>query len=360
MGTLIKPLVGVIRLAASTMYNVAVVGCGAIGLTTALEIQKILPGSANITIFTKDVSPYTTSDIAAGLWEPYLLQENNEDDIIRWSKVTYDYLLEMWKQGKAKDIGICLQPAINLYSDENFKHPKWAAIAVGCCDLSPDYLVRLGKQIGQNINAGFLFVTFTWEARIFLPYLQNTFTKNGGRIIERHIRSLSELTDYDVMVNCTGLNARRLIDDDKLIPIRGQIVNVEAPWQNVIYIVQSQDDNSSCYIIPNTHTVILGGTKQESFNTRIDEDDYKKILRNTLKVCPSLEGCRISKHQVGLRPGRNKVRLEGEFLRMSDGRVVKVVHNYGHGGAGITLSVGCAREAASLVQNLLKVGDNKL
>ena len=61
---------------------------------------------------------------------------------------------------------------------------------------------------------------------------------------------------------------------------------------------------------------------------------------------------------VGLRPGRQTVRLETE-LRRHAGRSLRIVHNYGHGGAGITLHWGCAAEAVRLVQQLLECHDAK-
>jgi D-amino-acid oxidase len=69
-----------------------------------------------------------------------------------------------------------------------------------------------------------------------------------------------------------------------------------------------------------------------------------RILRDCAAVEPRLNGARVVGHQVGLRPFRPQVRLEAEAT--GDGPLV--VHNYGHGGAGITLSWGCAREAAAL------------
>ena len=59
---------------------------------------------------------------------------------------------------------------------------------------------------------------------------------------------------------------------------------------------------------------------------------------------PRLNGARVLGHRVGLRPFRPQVRVEAE----PPGPGPLVVHNYGHGGAGVTLSWGCAREAAAL------------
>lgn len=80
------------------MYEVAVIGCGVVGLTSALAIQERLK-NVKVTIFTKDVSPNTTGDIAAGHWTPYLVGNTPVEKVFKWSKTTYDYLLKSWKEG---------------------------------------------------------------------------------------------------------------------------------------------------------------------------------------------------------------------------------------------------------------------
>lgn len=82
------------------MYNVAVIGCGVIGLTSALEIQKVFGSSVKITIYTKDLSPNTTGDVAAGLIEPYLMENTPQDKIAQWSKATIDYVKKLWLEGR--------------------------------------------------------------------------------------------------------------------------------------------------------------------------------------------------------------------------------------------------------------------
>ena len=58
---------------------------------------------------------------------------------------------------------------------------------------------------------------------------------------------------------------------------------------------------------------------------------------------------KVLREFVGLRPGRHEVRLEVEQL--ANGR--KVIHNYGHGAVGYTLSWGCANEVVELAQQLM-------
>ena len=73
-------------------------------------------------------------------------------------------------------------------------------------------------------------------------------------------------------------------------------------------------------------------------------------MRDCAAVDTRLATARIIEHRVGFRPARPQVRLEAEDAVAADGSSARLlVHNYGHGGAGVTLSWGCARAVASLV-----------
>lgn len=103
-----------------------------------------------------------------------------------------------------------------------------------------------------------------------------------------------------------------------------------------------------------------GGTQQKSFRTTTSSGDSRRILRNVHKLLPQMAQAKILQEVVGLRPGRPKVRLEEEFFKLETGKLLPVVHNYGHGGAGITLSIGCAQDAAVLIGKVLNISCSKL
>lgn len=103
----------------------------------------------------------------------------------------------------------------------------------------------------------------------------------------------------------------------------------------------------------------IGGTKQLSFNTTVDLTDSQQIENNVSKICPGIT--REKRLEVvGLRPSRYKVRLEYEIVDLGSTKNVFVIHNYGHGGSGITLSIGCAEEVAELLGKLLRLQYAKL
>lgn len=122
----------------------------------------------------------------------------------------------------------------------------------------------------------------------------------------------------------------------------------------------------SSYIIPNVDNVVLGGTTQKgNWDTSVNLQDTEMILSKIGDVFPSLttapivskssmnlslirnrNNCTLHVQEniwVGLRPGRTPLRLESEDSTIG-GKKVRVIHNYGHGGSGITLAMGCAHD----------------
>lgn len=74
---------------------------------------------------------------------------------------------------------------------------------------------------------GSFFTTVLTQCSLYLPWSYSNFKNIGGKIIEKKIDNLSSLeSEYDVVINCTGLGAKFLCDDRKLVPIRGQVLKV--------------------------------------------------------------------------------------------------------------------------------------
>ena len=132
-------------------------------------------------------------------------------------------------------------------------------------------------------------------------------------------------------------------------PIRGQILRVANPGLER-FLLDEENPEGVTYVVPRSADCILGGTAEEGdWNTRPDPRTAEAILRRCASLEPRLAGVEVLEHKVGLRPGRPEVRLELETLPGG----APCIHNYGHGGAGITLSWGCAEEAVGLVREAL-------
>jgi D-amino-acid oxidase len=149
-------------------------------------------------------------------------------------------------------------------------------------------------------------------------------------------------SQFQIMVNCSGIGARLLVPDPDLEPHRGQVVIVPKLNLNCAVVC---DDEPLMYAIPRTNDCLFGGTNEIS-DSRDPDPATTAAIRDecsrVLKIAPPP----VVAERVGLRPFRRSgVCLRSD--RLGDGR--HVVHNYGHGGAGFTLSWGCAQEVLRII-----------
>lgn len=99
-------------------------------------------------------------------------------------------------------------------------------------------------------------------------------------------------------------------------------------------------------------TTTKGGTRSyESYNLQIDKYDSLSIRERCESLLPSLSKASVVREAVGLRPYRSCVRVELEILTDFESKSLRVIHNYGHGGYGVTSAPGTAAYAVSLFMN---------
>jgi len=200
---------------------------------------------------------------------------------------------------------------------------------------------------------GYVFEAPVIEMPLYLDYLLRRFAALGGRVETHALVSLADaLAASDLMIDCAGLGARELVGDTSLFAIRGQVVRVAQVGIERFWL-DDYGPRGLAYIIPRSNDIILGGTAQDG-DEQLDPDraTAEAILDRCAALEPRLRDAEILEHKVGLRPGRPAVRLEAEQL--GAGRLL--VHNYGHGGAGVTLSWGCADEVVRLVERAPTAG----
>jgi D-amino-acid oxidase len=182
------------------------------------------------------------------------------------------------------------------------------------------------------------------DTTIYLDYLANRFLKADGQIIENVCFEKLEDVDpkFDLVINCAGIGARELAHDADLESHRGQVAIVPR-IKDLPYAVVC-DDAPLMYAIPRRTDCVLGGTNELSNNLAADSATTTRIVAECTRAL-KIEKPNVLGERVGLRPFRKSgVRVERDQLR--DGRAV--VHNYGHGGCGFTLSWGCAEEVFEL------------
>lgn len=150
--------------------------------------------------------------------------------------------MELWKNGLADEAGICLQPMIRISTDPNgYPEPAWKNIVYGLQTLNEKQLKEISNEYNKKFTGGHNFVTFTCEPVRLLPYLMKRFIKAGGIFEKKKIVNFDELENFDLIVNCTGLGSKDLASDEKVIPIRGQVIRVQAPWIFQTILDESDD-----------------------------------------------------------------------------------------------------------------------
>ncbi|MBP0454220.1 FAD-binding oxidoreductase [Kitasatospora sp. RG8] len=310
--------------------KVRVVGAGIVGLTCALRLRE---AGHEVALVAADRPENTTSSVAAALWYPY--RALPEQAVTRWAAHTYDVLKGMLD---SPDTGVRLRTGRELFRRPT-KDPWWAG-AVPTLERVPPAGLPTGYADGLAFPAPVV------DMKAHLAWLLNRLHALDVDITWGMIRHLDHArADVDAVVNCTGLGARELVHDRTLTPVRGQVVIVEQTGLDEWTLDQS-DPRRLTYIVPRTDTIVLGGTAEER-----DEDDAVRpttasaIVQRCSALVPQVAGARILGHRVGLRPARPAVRLEAE----EHGDRGLVVHCYGHGGAGVTLSYGCAADVVRLV-----------
>ncbi len=313
--------------------DVMVIGAGVMGLSTAILLRE---SDFDAHIVASKPPLETTSSVAAAIWYPY--KASPEDRIIGWGKQAYDVFEELSHQ---PETGIHMRDGLELHY-EPAQPPFWASAVPNVRRVSPD-------ELPPGRRDGYAFAVPVIEMPIYLRYLVQRFETIGGSIEYREVELVESVEqEARIIVNCAGLGARDLVGDTTTHPIRGQIVRVQNPGLTD-FILDDENPEGVTYIIPRSEDCILGGIAEENaWETKPDPKVAEGILSRCVGLEPRLAKAEILEHKVGLRPGRPEIRLETEEL--DDGTAC--VHNYGHGGSGITLSWGCAAETADLVKRV--------
>ncbi|MFE1951461.1 NAD(P)/FAD-dependent oxidoreductase [Streptomyces sp. NPDC059524] len=304
--------------------EVIVVGGGVIGMSTALTLAE---RGRRVRLWSRDPVDRTTSAVAGALWWPYRIDP--VERVGPWSLRSLRRY-EEWAR-RPDETGVRMVEGVHART-RLADLGGWASEVAGLRDSARGLAARLPLL----------------DMPVHLRWLWDVAERAGVVLETRTVASLDEaLAAAPVVVNCTGLGARELVPDPSVRPVRGQLVVVRNPGVRHWYTAADEGAATTTYFFPQPGGLILGGTAQEDdWSLEPDPAVAAAIVRRCAAVRPEIAGARVLGHRVGLRPARPAVRIEREVT--GEGRVL--VHNYGHGGAGVTVAWGCAREAAELVE----------
>lgn len=318
--------------ALSATLPILVVGCGVSGLSCGV---RLLQHGFPVRIIGALPPERTTSSVAAAIWYPY--QSWPRERVLGWARAS---LAEFHRLCRDELSGVIQVDGVEVFS-EPVAAPYWA-------EAVPDFRSARPEELPEGRPFGFRFLVPVVEMPLYLPWLRRRFLKLGGQLEIARLESMDDaLQQADVVVNCTGLGAREFAPDPAMFALRGQVVRMERGTVDR-YIIDEHGPDGIAYVVPRSHDVVLGGTNVKGDENLLpDAAESESILRRCAALEPRLARARKLSDAVGLRPGRESVRLEAEHPR--PGKLV--VHDYGHGGAGVTLSWGCADEVLELVRS---------
>lgn len=324
-----------------------VVGAGVIGLTSAIRLRE---EGFNAHIVAAARAPHVTSDRAAAVFSPHRLSRDLR--VIAWGRDAYGRFEEIARD--QPDSGVAMLRLREYFYREQSIAPWWGAVV-------KDFR-RISDRPPQYADAYEALVPRMDMGR-FMPWLERRFTRDLGGTIET--RSLSSLADLEgeghrLVVNCTGLGARKLANDELVHPVRGQILHVANDIGLNECLLDERRGDTMAYVFPFERHIVLGGTYEVGEWT---ETTTEAALAGVLERCRALlRNCGVPRwedlgkivlaRKAGLRPARGAgeddacVRLDVESAPAG----LRVIHNYGHGGAGVTLSWGCAEEVVRLAR----------
>ena len=311
--------------------HVVVVGAGVSGLTSALCLAE---AGWPVRVWAAARPKQTTSVVAGALWAPPRPAERAAETLA-WT----EYSLQVFRE-LANDPTAGVQMAPAMVAGELTAADSMASAA----SLIPDLRPADPADLPAGFKAGYRATMPMIDMPHYLAYLTKRLAAAGCEIETHPVGSLDEAADAaPIVINCAGLGAGALAGDDTVRPIFGQHVILANPGLQQLFVEINNGSEWTCYF-PHPQRVVCGGISIPGrWDTTAEPEVTDRILQRCRQIEPRLGEAEVIETITGLRPDRPSVRVEVERL----GRA-RCIHNYGHGGNGVTLSWGCARDVARL------------
>ncbi len=310
------------------------IGAGVSGLTSAVCLAE---AGWPVRVWAAAPPLQTTSAVAGAVWGPRL-----REPVAKVRAWTEQSLHEFRDLANDPTTGVRMTPALTVG-----KLPNADAASLQV-ELIPELRTAGAADIPAGFQSGFHATMPMIDMPQYLDYLTQRLAAAGCEIEMHPVRSLTEPADAaPIVVNCAGLGARELVGDETVLPMFGQHVVLTNPGLGHLFMERSSCTEWICYF-PHPRRVVCGGISIPGrWDTTPDPVVTERILRDCQRIEPRLGEAELIETITGLRPDRPSVRVEAEPLGPA-----RCIHNYGHGGDGVTLSWGCAREVARLVAAL--------
>ncbi len=311
--------------------KIGIIGGGIIGLTTGVVLAE---AGHDVEILTREPIEHTTSWAAGATCYPFAAEESPRS--LRWLDRVMQILTPLVSDPSAGVILTCWR---KLSEHETCEKPYWLGHI-----KNGRFLEK--QECPPPYRSGVTAPLLLMAVDRYAPYVMDRFLKAGGRYMRVDVPTANDLQGrFEAIINATGVYASEFAGDISVRPARGQVVivkNREIKNHTALF-------EKKFYIYPRGEQCLLGGSYDlDQWDRTPDPALTQEILDWAATMEPCLKTPEILDVRVGLRPLRPTVRLEKELL--PDG--TPLIHNYGHGGAGYTLSWGCAFDVLKILETL--------
>ena len=309
------------------MARVAVVGAGVVGLTCALRLAQ---AGHTVRGLRDQPAADTVSAVAGGLWFPYHVEPR--DRVVGWAAAALEAFTALAADSRS---GVALREGVVV---ERGQPDRWWTAGL------PTWREAAADELPPGATGGVVATVPLVTMPVFLRWLEERCVEEGVELVEQRVDDLGDVPG-DVVVVAAGLRSGALLGDDAPTPSRGQVALLANPGLSR-WLVDDDHPAGMVYALPHPGWVVCGGTDVAGdWSTEPDPRVHDEIVARVRSVVPELADAEVLGSRVGLRPVAPSVRLA---RHPASGR--PVVTSYGHGGAGVTLSWGCADEVVGLVR----------
>jgi glycine/D-amino acid oxidase-like deaminating enzyme len=364
--------------------NIGIIGCGVSGLTVA---NLLIQNGYSVTLYSKYSplinanDPTFASQYPAASIIPHSVFGHTVGSLFKYSQSYFEQLYLQDFPGLSKNKHFELFG----YEQRDPWYKEFMPNFTAFNELNSEFHPRHPKI---KVESGWCFECFFADWPVYFSALYHSVFAHQDKT-ELKIMTLSnkdlQTLPHDILINCGGLSAANLFDDSETMIYKGHLVTVKGapPLESengqtisynfspgAKYYSTTKNETQDIYCYSRNNEWVFGGSRIKGFvqnqnqwvgdsisNSFVEIDGIQipsQILDLNSEIIAHTFGIDTRKYlnrkaKLGYRFIRNEqdgLRIDHEELHGK-----KIIHNYGHGGAGVTLSWGCAKKVVDLLHS---------
>ena len=255
--------------------EIAVLGSGAVGLATA---RLLVERGFNVSMYTKDLPPNTTSNIAGGQWFPFTVYDVDclTPDFEEQFATATEFSYKRYQTMVGDYYGVRWLPNFQM-ADAPLPTNGLLSRAGPLFRMLPEFTELTPARHPFPFRYARRFDTMFIQPPIYLDAMLRELRISGVPVTVREFRDANELQSLPepVIVNCTGLGAKGLFCDEEMVPIKGQLT-ILLPEEDITYATMAPE----LYMFPRRDGIVLGGTHERGvWDLAPDPEEEARILK---------------------------------------------------------------------------------